>query len=201
MGPTLHPFIIALMTGSLILSDVRSIWLNCGMLRLVTTLEKNSFKTLTVSSLLLIILSPSTIVIFSSEIILFDNNGLTPFQKFLLSQTFFLFKLLKYSLLLFHKSVTHKCFYLMYLPLYSWVFFLRKMFLSFVLSIIALDKFLLIKDEWLPLTYFFLRGAYWSRILLQDSKKPSTSWLQLFRKFCGNIFCNESLKVPLLKFL
>ena len=75
-------FTIALMTGSLIFSDVRSIWLNCGMLRLVTILAKNSFKTLAVSLSLLMILSPSTIVIFSFEIILFDNSGLTTFQNF-----------------------------------------------------------------------------------------------------------------------
>ena len=75
-------FTIALMTGSLIFSDVRSIWLNCGMLRLVTILAKNSFKTLAVSLSPLMILSPSTIVIFSFEIILFDNSGLTTFQNF-----------------------------------------------------------------------------------------------------------------------
>ena len=133
------------------------------------------------------ILSPSTIVTFSFEIIWFDNNGLTTLQNFLLSQTFFSFKLLKYSLLLFHKSVTHKFLCLVYLFLFSSVLFLWKMSLSFVLGIIALDKFLFIKDEWLPLTYFFLRGTYWSRILLQDIKKSSTPWLQLFPKFCGKI--------------
>ena len=72
-------FTTALMNRSLILSDVQSIWLNCGMLRLVTTLAKTSFKPLAVSLSLLMILSPSTIVIFSFEIILFDNNGLTIF--------------------------------------------------------------------------------------------------------------------------
>ena len=84
---------------------------------------------------------------FSFGIILFDNNGLTTLQSFLLSQTFFLFKLLKYSLLLFRKSVIHKFLCLVYLFLFSSVLFLRKMFLSFVLSIIALDKFLFIKGE------------------------------------------------------
>ena len=62
---------IALMTGSLIFSDVRSIWLNCRMFRLITTLEKNVFKTLALSLSLLITWSPSTIIIFSFEIILF----------------------------------------------------------------------------------------------------------------------------------
>ena len=79
-------FTIALMTDSLIFSDVRSIWSNCGMLKLVTILEKNSFKTLAVS--LSLFLSLSTIVIFSFEII-FDDNGLNAFQNILLSQTFF----------------------------------------------------------------------------------------------------------------
>ena len=116
------------------------------MLRLVTILAKNSFKTLAVSLSPLIILSPSTIVIFSFEIISFDDNSLTTFQNFL-SQTFFSFKLLKYYLLLFCKSVTHKFHCLVYLFLFSSVLFLRKMFLRFVLSIIALDKFLFIKDE------------------------------------------------------
>ena len=99
-------FTIALMTGSLIFSDVRSIWLNCGMLRLVTILAKNSFKTLAVSLSLLMILSPSTIFIFSFEIILFDNNSLTTLQNFLLSQFFFLFKSLKYLLTFSQKGYT-----------------------------------------------------------------------------------------------
>ena len=78
---------------------------------------------------------------------LFNNNGLTTLQKFLLSQTFFPFKLLKYFNLLFHKSVTHKFLCLVYLPLFSSVLFLRKVFLSFVLSIIAINKLLFIKGE------------------------------------------------------
>ena len=194
-------FTVALMTASLIFSDFLSVWFNCGMLRLVTILAKNSFKNLAVLLSLLMILSPSTIVIFSFEIILFDNNGLTTLQNFLLSQTFFSFKLLKYSLLLFHKSVTHKFLCLVYLFLFSSVLFLRKMFFRFVLSIIALYKFLFIKGKWLPLKYFFLRGAYWSKILLQHIKKSSTCWSQLFPKFYGKLFCNEFLKISLLKFL
>ena len=185
MSPILHNRFNDWITDIL---SVQSIWLNCGMLRLVATLEKNSFKTLAVSFPLLIILSPSTIVIFSFETILFDNNGLTTPQNFFLLQTFFLFKLLKYSLLLFRKSVTHKFLCLVYLLLFSPVLFLTKMFFSFVLSVIAL-------------TYFFLQGVYWSRILLQDIKTSLTSWSQLFPKFCGRIFCNESLKLSLLKFL
>ena len=112
------------------------------MLRLVTTLEKNSFKTLAVSFSLLIILSPLTIVIFSFETILFDNNGLTTLQNFFLLQTFFLFQLLKYSVLHFRKSVTHKFLCLVYLLLFSPVLFLTKIFISFVLSVIALAYFL-----------------------------------------------------------
>ena len=131
------------------------------------------------------ILSPSTIVTFSFEIIWFDNNGLTTLQNFLLSQTFFSFKLLKYSLLLFHKSVTHKFLCLVYLFLFSSVLFLRKMFLSFVLSIIALDKFLFIKDEWLPLTYFFLRGAYWSKSYHRISKSHKHPSRSCFPNFVG----------------
>ena len=76
------------------------------MLRLVTILAKNSFKTLAVSLSPLMILSPSTIVIFSFEIILFDNSGLTTLQNVLLSQKFFSFKLLKYSLTFSQKCYT-----------------------------------------------------------------------------------------------
>ena len=90
---------------------------------------------------------PSTIFIFSFEIILFDNDALTTFQIFLLLQTVFPFNLLKYSLLLFHKSVTHKLFCLVYLPLFSSVLFSRKIFLSFVPNIISSDKLLFIKGE------------------------------------------------------
>ena len=57
-------FTIVLMTGSLIFSDVRSV---CGMLRLVMTLEKKSFKNLAVSLLLLIILSSSKSLFFHSR--------------------------------------------------------------------------------------------------------------------------------------
>ena len=98
-------FTIVLMAGSLIFSDVRSIWLNCVMLGLVMTLEKKSFKTLAVSLLLLVILSSSKSLFFSFEI-LFDNNGLTTVQNFLLPQTFFWFKLLKYSLTFSQKCYT-----------------------------------------------------------------------------------------------
>ena len=70
-------FTIALMTGSPIFSDVRSILLNCGMFSLVTTLGKNSFKTSAVSLSLLILLLPTVISIFSFEIIFFDKNCLT----------------------------------------------------------------------------------------------------------------------------
>ena len=187
------------MTRSLIFSDARSIWL--WYVKIGYDLEKNLFKTLAVSLSLLIILLPSTIVIVSFKIILFDNNGLNSFQKILLSLTLFSFKLLKYSILLFHKSVARKFLWLMYLPLFSSVLFLRKILLSFVVRIIALDKFLFMKGEWLPLAYFFLRGPYWSRILLQDIKPSSTSLSQLFTKFCGEIFCNDSLKTSLLKLL
>ena len=154
------------------------------MLRLVTTLAKNSFKTLAVSLSLLMILSPSTIVIFSFEIILFDNNGLTTLQNVLLSQTFFSFKLLKYSLTFSQKCYTQISLFSVSVFIFLSLF-LRKMFLSFVLSIIALGKFLFIKGEWLPLTYFFLRGAYRSRILLQDIKSHQHPGHSCFPNFVG----------------
>ena len=114
-------FTTALMTGSLIFSDVQSIWWNCGMLILVT-LEKNSFKTLAVPLSLLTILSTLTIVIFSFEIILFDNNGLTTLQNILLSQTFFSFKILKYSLTFSQKCYTQISLFSvsLFLQSYSW---------------------------------------------------------------------------------
>ena len=93
-------FTIALMTGSLIFSDVQWIWLNCGMFRSVTTLVP--------LSLFIILSLPAIAIYISFEIALFDNNILTTLQHFLLSQTFFLFKSSKYSLLLFRKSFTHK---------------------------------------------------------------------------------------------
>ena len=61
------------------------------MLRLVAALEKDSFETLTVSLTLVIILSISTIVISSFEIILFDNNGSTALQKYFIVPSVFLF--------------------------------------------------------------------------------------------------------------
>ena len=113
MGPILHNIFNEWIT------DIFrcSVELNCGMLILVTTLENNLFETLAASLSLLIVLSPSTIAVVSLEITLFENNGLTTFQKILLSLTFFSFKLL-YSLLLFCKSVTDKFLCLVYLPLF-----------------------------------------------------------------------------------
>ena len=136
---------IALMTGSLIFSDVRSNLIKLWNVKIGYDIRKNSFKTLAVSLSLLIILSPLIIVIFSFEIILFDNNGLITFHIFLLSQMFFCFS--HWNILwLFCKSFTHKFLCLVYLPLFFSVLFLRKMFLSFVLSIITLEK-LFIKGE------------------------------------------------------
>ena len=66
-------------------------------------ISKEFIQNLAVSLSLLMILSPSIIVIFSFEKILFDNNGLTALQNFLLSQTFFSFKLLKFSLIFSQK--------------------------------------------------------------------------------------------------
>ena len=54
-------------------------------LRLATTLENNSFKTLAVSLSFLAILSPSAIVILSLKIILLDNDDLTTFQSFFIA--------------------------------------------------------------------------------------------------------------------
>ena len=48
----------ALMTGLLIFPGVKPTWLYCGMLRLLTLIEKNLFKTLAVSSSVFMILSP-----------------------------------------------------------------------------------------------------------------------------------------------
>ena len=109
------------------------------MLRSVTTLVP--------LSLFIILSLPAIAIYISFEIALFDNNILTTLQHFLLSQTFFLFKSSKYSLLLFRKSFTHKFLWLVYLSLFSSVLFLRKMFLSFVISIIALEKFIFMKDQ------------------------------------------------------
>ena len=52
---------------------------------------------------------------------------------------------------------------LIIIDFFSSLLFLRKIFLSLVLTIIALDK------EWLPITYFFFRGArlpkfYWRKM-------------------------------------
>ena len=66
-------------------------------------------------------------------------------KNILLSQTFFSFKLLKYSFLLSRESVTHEFLSLVYLPLFSSV--LASKLLKNALNIIALDKFLFIKDE------------------------------------------------------
>ena len=106
-----------------------------------------SVTTLVPLSLFIILSLPAIAIYISFEIALFDNNILTTLQHFLLSQTFFLFKSSKYSLLLFRKSFTHKFLCLVYLSLFSSVLFLRKMFLSFVISIIALEKFIFIKDQ------------------------------------------------------
>ena len=104
---------------------------------------------------------------FSHKIIQFNNNGLTTFQNFLLPLIFLVCDIKAFSLT-FSQKFTHKFHCLLDLLLFFSVLFLRKIFLSFALCMVAFGIFSFIKGEWLPLTNLFFRGAYWSKILLQD---------------------------------
>ena len=76
-GPMLK---IGLKTGPKSFSNVEPRWVNCGILRLFTILEKNLFKTMAVSLSVFMILSPLTMIIFKFEVILVK-------LKMLLSET------------------------------------------------------------------------------------------------------------------
>ena len=67
----------------------KSITLNSGIFKCFTTLEKNEFSILAFSSLLVIILSSHTNVIFSEDFTLPEKISFTVFQNFLLSITSF----------------------------------------------------------------------------------------------------------------
>ena len=68
--------------------------------------RKKLFKTLAVSLSFFKILVPSTCVIFSLDIILLGSNGLTIFQKFLLSITYIFYTQL---LIIFSFTFSQKC--------------------------------------------------------------------------------------------
>ena len=64
--------------------------------------------------------------------------------------------------------------------------FSKKRFLGLVLSIIALDKFLIIKGEWQTFAYFFLRGALWHDLesysrIIKSHQQPYYNYLPNFK--------------------
>ena len=69
------------------LSESGSAFCNSGKFRLVTILEKKSFRLFVTLCSSVISSSSSIRVIFSEEIVLLKRNGLTIFQKDLLSTT------------------------------------------------------------------------------------------------------------------
>ena len=87
-------FRIDFKTGSLTSLEIGSDTRYSGILRLLIMVEKKVFKTLAVLLLVLMILSFSIKVIFSSDGVLSERKGLNVLQKVLLSVIFFSFKLL-----------------------------------------------------------------------------------------------------------
>ena len=80
--------------------------------------------------------------------------------------------------------------------LFSLDLFFRKIFLSFVLSLIAFNIVLFMKDDCFPLRYFLFMSTCGSKILLQIPTNLPDS-ISLVTRF----FCNHLLHLPLLKFL
>ena len=74
-----------------------------------------------------------------------------------------------------------------------YVYFWEK-YSSDILTIMVSDKDLFIKDEWLPFTYFFFRGAWLSRILLQEAAKHLKISSHPTPEFCKIAFCSDSWK-------
>ena len=155
---------IALIAGSLIEADIGSCSLYCEIYRFGIIVEKKLFKTLAVSL---------TILNFGSfdKCYLFTGHNFVRQQWFSYFPKFFIIAYIFYTqvLIIFSFTFSQKC------DTQVSLLFLRKIFLSFVLNIIALDldKDLFIKGEWLLLTYFFFRGAWLSKILLQKAVKRS----------------------------
>ena len=87
-------FWIDFKTGSLITLERGSDTGYSGILRWLMMVEEKVFKTLAVLLSVLMNLSFSIKIIFSSDRVLSERKGLTVFQKVLLSMIFFSFKLL-----------------------------------------------------------------------------------------------------------
>ena len=87
-------FWIDFKTGSLMTLEIGSDTGYSGILRWLMMVEEKVFKTLAVLLSVLMNLSFSIKIIFSSDVVLSERKGLTVFQKVLLSVIFFSFKLL-----------------------------------------------------------------------------------------------------------
>ena len=145
LGWTLY-LTIAPITGSLMEAYIGSSSLYCGIFRFWIIVEKKLFKTLAVSLSFFKILVLSTSCHFTGHNFV-RQQWFNYFPKFFIIAYIFYTQILIYSLLLFPKSVAHKFLCLLKLILFSSLLFLRKIFLSLVLTIIALDKDLFIKGE------------------------------------------------------
>ena len=85
-------FSIALSVGLLSLSAKGLVLLNLGILRFLTAFEKKIFKRSSFCSSCVVIVSSSTKVIFSFDLVLSENKGFTVLQNCLLSSISFTFK-------------------------------------------------------------------------------------------------------------
>ena len=147
LGWFLH-FIIALRVGWSIWSESGSAFCNSGKFRQVTILEKKSFKLFATLCSSVIRSSSSIRVIFSEEIVLLERNGLTIFQKDLLSTTLpkfhdenTLFQLLA--------EVIHTYFFVFEISITSSLLCFRKQLLTLLRIIITLEISALMNGLWL----------------------------------------------------
>ena len=92
---------------------------------------------------------------FPEDDFFFDKNGLTVFQKCLLSVMFFSFRFAKQSFLDFRRSETHLFLWWQNSSRFSSLLFCKKRLLNLLLVMIALEISLLMKGLWLDRTYRF----------------------------------------------
>ena len=130
-----------------------------------------------------IVLPSSFRIILSLFEFLFEKVGTTVLQNVLLSVTFLVSRLLKYSFLVVLKSFLQKLRYILYFFLLVKDLDFKYLFLNLDCFIISLCKFFVIKGASFARIYFFLIGAYLSKTERIVSLKLFISFLSNIRVF------------------
>ena len=125
--------------------------------KFLTTFEKQLLRVFATSTSSDMASSVFNKVIFSLDLPFSERKALTVCQNFLLSVIFFFvsFRCAKYSLFTFLRSDTQKFLSFVEANLIATIGFFKKVFLIHVLSIMGLDKAIVMKGLLFPRRYFF----------------------------------------------